>query len=334
MANARGSIPALDSTSVDYKAAGKVRCSTEAAANAHCTERPLAFPAIERALKRRAAVAALQQRPAEAPGSSNSSTYSKLAVTNRAATADSSSNSTHARSGPMPWPDAGSDELTDSSKLQQVRGAASLPDQLPAKPRLQTAPTQACRKHGSHTSSQESASTLAAPATQQLCSSAAADAVMPAPSAACRTSTPTAHSTRGFSGEALAAELQLVRSWRLRRHAAACVLQAAVRSWLARKHAQHHSRARRLQLHKARRILTAWREQVMYRQNSWSLIVQRLRGGCARGQQLWLQVQQPYASEGRHACAAAFHRHRVQSGVLLAWASATAGASHQPALKG
>jgi hypothetical protein len=132
-----------------------------------------------------------------------------------------------------------------------------------------------------------------------------------------------------FSGAALAAELQVVRSWRLRRHTAACTLQAAVRSWLARKQAQHCSRTRQLQLCKARRTLTACKEEVKHRQAHWALVVQRLQGKCTTGQQLWLALQQTLASEGSYACAAALHTRRLQSAVLLAWASSMAGGSDE-----
>jgi hypothetical protein len=90
---------------------------------------------------------------------------------------------------------------------------------------------------------------------------------------------------------ALAAEMQLVRSWREQRHAAACTIQAAVRSWLICRKAQHCRKVRQLQLCKARHILTAWRSEVEHRRAIGGSIVQQLEANSSRGCQLWQRVQ-------------------------------------------
>jgi hypothetical protein len=55
--------------------------------------------------------------------------------------------------------------------------------------------------------------------------------------------------------------------------------------------------------------------------------MQQLEAGSSRGCQLWQKVQRDWAGEGRHACAAVYHKSRVQSAVLRAWAGVMARGS-------
>jgi hypothetical protein len=269
----------------------------------------VAYPAIERALQRRTAVVALQQRAADASAHSrdrnNNSTC--LSTTN---SSNPSSQGQHAHADT--WQGTGvSARTTGCCMQQQGLGAEDQPQQLRAILQVQAGPEQARR-----TTSSQQAVDSTAELRQDHCYVAAAHTAA-VPDTAVRT-------TQATSSAALAAELQLVRSWRQQRHAAACTIQAAVRSWLRRRQAQHYSKARQLQLCKARHILTVWKSQVMHRRAVEASIVQQLEAGGSRGCQLWQKLQHEWAGEGRHVCAAVYHRRRVQAAVLRAWAGVMA----------
>jgi hypothetical protein len=261
----------------------------------------VAYPAIERALQRRTAVVALQQKAADATAHSRDGTTNNTTFVFTTNSSKPSSRSQHAHADTWQETDVHA-HTTGCCMPQQGARTEDQPQQLHAVLQFQAGPMQARKTTSSHQAVELQQEQYYAAAVHTAVRNTAACAM------------------QATSSAALAAEMQLVRSWRQQRHAAACAIQAAVRSWLIRRNAQHCRKVRQLQLCKARHILTAWRSEVEHRRVVGALIVQQLEANSSRGCQLWQQVQLDWAGEGRHVCAAVYHRCRVQSAVLKAWA--------------
>jgi hypothetical protein len=129
----------------------------------------------------------------------------------------------------------------------------------------------------------------------------------------------------------LAAELLHIRSWRQQRQDAANAIASAVKDWLQRLKAQQQVLRSHLQWLKARRVLTAWREQAAQRRQVHGELADMQADFSRAVTDAWHAETYGFAAssicqeEGVYGVAAAYCKWRLKGMVFLAWAHQVLG---------
>jgi hypothetical protein len=129
----------------------------------------------------------------------------------------------------------------------------------------------------------------------------------------------------------LAVELLHVRSWRQQRQDAANVIASAVRGWLQRLKVQQQVLRSHLQWLKARRVLTAWRQQAAQRRQVHKELADMQAAFSSAVANAWhaeaygFDASSICQEEGVYCVAAAYCDWRLKGIVLLSWAQQVLG---------